>query len=288
MNVKRILVISLSGIGNTILFTPFLNCLRSHYSEIEIDFLTLNQAMTEVVSGSNLANNIFVLSTPPFRILETLWQLRKKHYDYSVTAFPSNKWQFNVLAFLIGAKNRVTHKYKRCQLRTFLVGIHPGCNKENDYRRWPKEYFVELINDLVTQGRKILLFSGPDEIEETAWIYNNINDKDKIFFVKEKSLKNVGTLIARCKIFICTDSALGHIAAVLRVETLAIFGPAQASRTRPYGKYGHYIFLNLPCSPCLKYPFRSTSSKIKCKGNFECLKEIKVEDVIDKINKILK
>jgi len=351
MENKKILVISLSGIGNTILFTPFLNCLRKHCPKTEIDFLTLNQAMAEVVSGSNLVDNIFVLQKSPLKILKTLWQLRKKHYDYSVTAFPSNKWQFNVLAFLIGAKNRVTHKYKCYQLRTlsflqnkkieaieeihdieqnmnllkvfgidskkeereltfylsekdknfaedflkvnnlendFLIGIHPGCNRDNKYRRWPKDCFVELINDLVTQGRKILLFSGPDEIEETAWIYNNIDNKEKVFSVKEKSLKDVGSLIARCKIFICTDSALGHIAAALRVETLAIFGPAQASRTRPYGKYGHYVSLNLSCSPCLKYPFHSTSSKIKCNKDFECLRKIKVEDVIEQINRILK
>jgi len=39
MKDKKILVISLSGIGNTILFTPFLNNLRKHYPKGEIDFL---------------------------------------------------------------------------------------------------------------------------------------------------------------------------------------------------------------------------------------------------------
>lgn len=349
MKNKRILAISLSGIGNTILFTPFLNSFKRNYPEDEIDFLVLNQAMADVVSKSNLVDDIFVLSKKPFRILKTLWQLRKRHYDYSVTAFPSNKWQFNVLAFSIGAKNRVTHKYQCCQLRTlsflqnkkikaiegihdveqnmnllkvfeinpkkeerklifyisnenkrfadnflrqnylenkFLVGIHPGCNKDNKYRRWPKEYFVKLINYLTDKKKNFLLFFGPDEIEEVTWIYNNVNDRSGVFLIEEKNLKNVGALIARCGVFICTDSGLGHIAAVLKVKTFAIFGPAQVLRTRPYGKYGHYISLNLPCSPCLKYPFHSTSSKIKCKKNFECLRKIKVEDVIKKIKEV--
>ncbi|RLG13732.1 hypothetical protein DRN69_05110 [Candidatus Pacearchaeota archaeon] len=351
MRNKKILVISLSGIGNTILFTPFLNSLRENYPQTEIDFLTLNQGMADVVSGSNLVDNIFVLSKKPFRILKTIWRLRKKHYDYSVTAFPSNKWQFNMLAFLIGAKNRITHKYKCCRLRTlsflqnkkipaiegihdveqnmnllkvfginpeneerkltfsiseedkkfaedflrqnclenkFLVGIHPGCNKDNKYRRWPKEYFVKLINYLTEKEKNSLLFFGPDEVEEVIWIHNNINDKSKVFLIGEKNLKNVGALIAKCKVFISTDSGLGHGATALRIPTLAIFGPAQVLRTSPYGKYGHYISLNLPCSPCLKYPFHSTSSKIKCNRNFECLRNIKVEDVINKINEILK
>ena len=72
MRNKKILVVSLSGIGNTILFTPFLNSLRKNYPQAEIDLLTLNQGMADVVSGSNLVDNIFVLSKKPFRILKTI------------------------------------------------------------------------------------------------------------------------------------------------------------------------------------------------------------------------
>jgi len=346
---KKILTISLSGIGNTILFTPFLNSLRKNFPNAKIDFLTLNQAMADVILGSNLVDNIFILPKNPFKILKKILQLRKKHYDYSITAFPSNRWQFNVLAFLIGAKNRVTHSYKCCRWKTlsflqnrkitaiegihdveqnmnlldifgiriekeerkllfhisdedkrfaekflkenrleedFLVGIHPGCKRSTRYRRWPKQRFVELINTLTRKNNnKVLLFAGPDEVEEVKWIYEKVEEDEKIFLVEERSLKKVAALIEKCRIFICTDSGLGHIAATLKVPTFAIFGPSRPSRTRPYGKYGHYISLNLLCSPCLKYPFYSTSSKINCEKNFECLKSLKANKVLKAIMK---
>ena len=163
------------------------------------------------------------------------------------------------------------------------LGIHPGCDKKQKYRRWPKEYFVELINRL-TKNNNILLFAGPDEIEEVTWIYNNSSNKNKIFLIKEKNLNYVGALIKRCKLLISSDSGLGHIAAALKVHAFAIFGPAMASRTRPYGKYGHYISLGLP--PTLKYPFYSTSSKVKDEKQ-ESLIKLKPDLVYEKINSFL-
>ena len=356
MKDKKILVISLSGIGNTILFTPFLNSLRENYPETEIDFLALNQGIADVVLGGNLINSIFVFSKKPFRILKTLWQLRKKHYDYSVIVFPSNKWQFNVLAFLIGAKNRITHKYKCCQLKTlsflqnkkilavegihdveqnmnllrifginpkkeeskltfyiseedkkfaedflkenhlendFLVGTHPGAGGTNKNwqgfsKRWPEENFIELYNKLIEEkNAKILIFGGPEEMELKNRIRHLSNHKENIIIINE-SLKHIAAIIKKCNVFISNDSGLMHIAEASKVPIIGIFGPSNHIRTAPTTLNSQIIRLNLSCSPCLEYPFHSTSSKIKCNKDFECLRKIKVEDVIDKINEILK
>jgi len=350
MKDKKILIISLPGIGNTVLFTPFLNSFKKNYPTTKVDFLVLNQTRADAVSGSNLVDEIFVLPRELLRILKTLWQLRKNHYDYSVTAFPSNKWEYNVLALLIGAKERVTHSYQCCWLGTlsflqnkkipaiegihdveqnmnllevfninperearilsfhisdkdkefaekflkkkklendFLVGIHPGCSENNKYRRWPSEHFIELIDNLTTQKKKIFLFGSFDEIGELNRIYRQCKERDKIFLIQDKNLKHIAALIAKCKLFICNDSGLGHIAATYKIPVLAIIGPTQPLRTKPYGECGYYLSLNLFCSPCLKYPFRSTTSRIKCKRNFKCLREIKASHVLNKIKEIL-
>jgi len=350
---KKILVICASGIGNTILFTPTLETLRKEI-KVKITLFVTKQEFAEPISGSRLVDEIMVFDNDKnlFEKIKNIIKLRREKFDYSITAFPSNRWQFNIFAFLVGAKKRITHSYKVGKLRTlsflqdvkvpakerlhdveqnlnllralninpkrkkrellfyvnsedkefanewlkknkiskknFLVGIHPGCKKSTRYRRWPKENFVKIINNLIKRKKKMLLFAGPDEIEEVIWMYNQYKEKDRVFLIREKGLKHAAALIAKCRMFICTDSGLGHIATALRVPTLAIFGPAQASRTRPYGKYGHYISSNLPRSSCLKYPFQSTSSKIKCKKNFKYLTNIKVEGVMRRINKILR
>ncbi len=340
----KILVILASGIGNTVLFTPTLICLRKHFPDSKIDLFSHKNAFTEPIRNSDLVNKIYI-----FKGLKTLLTLRKNRYNLSITAFPSNKWQFNLFAYIAGAKKRLTHSYKMNRLKTlsffqnekmsvdekihdveqnmnllqslgidisaeprellfytdqeddqfanqwlsdkkissddFIIGIHSGCNKENKFKRWPEQHFVELIKRLSTENKRVLIFSGPDEKQETQSIYDQSKNKN-VFLLQDLSLKRTASIIAHCDIFINTDSGLGHIATAKKVETIALLGPAQLSRIRPFGKYGHYINLNLPCSPCMQYPFETTHSKIECHHSLKCLKKITPDQVINKINEL--
>src|SRR3989344_5606965 len=109
----KILIILASGIGNSILFSPTLKQLRKSLPNAQIDLFAYKPAFAEPFKGSNLSNNIINYQGP-----STLLRLRKQHYDISITAFPSNKWQFNVFAFLVGAKQRITHSYKVGRIST--------------------------------------------------------------------------------------------------------------------------------------------------------------------------
>jgi len=109
----KILVILASGIGNTVLFTPTLICLRKNFPDSKIDLFSHKNAFTEPIKNSGLINNIYI-----FKGLKTLLTLRKNGYDLSITAFPSNKWQFNLFAYIAGAKKRITHSYKMNMFKT--------------------------------------------------------------------------------------------------------------------------------------------------------------------------
>ncbi|MBU0694207.1 MAG: glycosyltransferase family 9 protein [Candidatus Omnitrophica bacterium] len=358
MNKRKILVISLSGIGNTLLATPFLKVLRKHYLDERIDFLGLNQGIVEVVEASSLVDDIFIFSKKFFKNLSVIRQLRRKGYAYSVTLFPSNKRQFNILAFLIGAKRRATHSYDSRNIATFsflqnvkipvdeslcdieqnmnllkaftlesrvknkepnifidkrdaqfaeqflkekrlesefLIGMHPGGGGiwdkrwQGSLKRWPEEYFARACDRLIELKKaKILIFGGVEEEELKDKIKDLSRYKKDIVIINEASLKKVSALIRKCKSFISNDTSLMHIGAALGVPTLGIFGPTNYKRTAPYGKNGYYIKSGISCSPCLKYPFYSTSSKIKCTKNLECLRKITPDDVINKLKEMEK
>lgn len=342
----KILIISVSGIGNTILQSPLINAILKR--DFVVDILFRNKAMETIFRLDKRINKSYTIPKTKKEQLKFIFELRKNKYDYSIVCFPSNKLYFNLFPFIIGAKKRVIHLYNVGKFKTFsflsnikiesdeklhdleqnlnllkalninpekedkelnfnltkeeinfsdewiknnkikkddfLIGIHPGCDKKQKYRRWSKDYFVQLIDKLTEKNIKIILFAGPDEVEDVKWIYTNIKNKNKVFLINDK-LENVASLIKKCNLFISSDSGLGHIAVALKVHTFAIFGPAQASRTRPYGKYGHYISLGL--EPSLKYPFYSTSSKIK-EENPESLMKLKPEYVYEKIKDFLK
>ena len=107
-------------------------------------------------------------------------------------------------------------------------------------------------------------------------------------FVINSSLKLAAALIQKCNLFISNDSGLMHIATAMGVKTIVIFGPTNYKRTAPYGENCYIVRKKLPCSSCLTYPFYSTSSAINCKKNTKCIKEIKVNEVMDKIDKLLR
>jgi len=116
----NILILSLSGIGNTLLFTPTLKSLWERIPHAKITLLVLKKVFGELIAGSPYIYEILAIEDNKNAIqkIRFLLGLRKRKFDVSITVFPSNKIEFNLLAFLIGAKIRITHAYSFGGLRT--------------------------------------------------------------------------------------------------------------------------------------------------------------------------
>ncbi len=347
---KRILVISLSGIGNTLLAMPFLKALRQIKPDAEIFFLGYNKAITQIAEDAGLIDNMLIFRQPLFKKLALIRRLRKSGFDYSFTLFPSNKWQFNIFAFIAGAKNRVTHAYDCRRLRTlsflqnikipanpglhdteqnlkllkavnaekkdisktpylvlkpyhskfaddfikkynlkdkFLIGVHPGAGGsltkkwQGLYKRWPQDYYIKLIGRLIKlKNAYILIFGGPEEEKLKKSIKRKASYKNNIIAVSSESIKQTAALIQKCNFFISNDTGLMHLSCAVNVPALGIFGPTNPERTAPRGENSRIIEPRLDCAPCLKYPFETSDSRIKCGHSMKCMRSITVEAVI--------
>lgn len=104
----KVLFLAASGIGNTILATPMIQRARELWPEAQLDLLTSRRIFQAPLAHANIIANFYDLER---NALSILWHLRREHYDISINCFPSNRWQFNVVAGIIGAKLRVTHVY---------------------------------------------------------------------------------------------------------------------------------------------------------------------------------
>jgi len=111
----KILVIALSGIGDALMFTPALKLLRKNLPNTEIDVLVMYKGTQEIYSSNPNINKIIhfnFVEEGAIKSFKFLLQLRKK-YDASINVYPSNRKEYNLISFIIGAKKRVGAVYLR-------------------------------------------------------------------------------------------------------------------------------------------------------------------------------
>ncbi len=114
----KILILALSGIGDALMFTPALQLLRTKLPEAEIDALVMYKGVKEIYERTGLLNTIHhfdFLKASKLASLNFILKLRGK-YDTSLNVYPSNRKEYNLINFLIGAKNRGAVHYLRSDI----------------------------------------------------------------------------------------------------------------------------------------------------------------------------
>jgi heptosyltransferase II len=166
---KSVLAISVAGIGNTILFSPFLEELHKRKGEYSADIVVWNKGMADIVSDMAIAESVYVVPKGWIRRLKFILVLRRKHYDYSITAFPSNNWKYNLFAYLVGAKRRVTHGYSCCKIRSLsslqnnriraVEGIHDVIQNLNLLKAFEIDIPENIVSPHLRPGGESLDFA---------------------------------------------------------------------------------------------------------------------------------
>tara|TARA_Y100000310_G_scaffold339097_1_gene430696 strand:- start:4001 stop:5059 length:1059 start_codon:yes stop_codon:yes gene_type:complete len=111
---KKIIILALAGIGDGLLLTPTISLLRKTYPEAEITALVREKpTKTLFERNKNLDKTLYFpfLQAGYLKSLLYILSLRKEKYDLSILAYPANRFQTNLVSFLIGAKKRLAHKY---------------------------------------------------------------------------------------------------------------------------------------------------------------------------------
>ncbi len=115
----KILILALSGIGDALMFTPALKLLRHALPEARIEALVMYKAVKDMYDRNTDLDKVYYfdfLKEGTVRSLVFLQRLRKK-YDASINVYPSNRKEYNIINFIIGAEKRVAGKYLRKDLQ---------------------------------------------------------------------------------------------------------------------------------------------------------------------------
>ncbi len=114
-----------------------------------------------------------------------------------------------------------------------LIGIHPGAG--GTIKRWPVDYFRRLIACLLKmRGAKILIIEGPAEPGLSAEVSRDLPSAHLIHAVG-LPVHLLAAVLVNCRGFIGHDSGVTHLAGVLDVPSVALFGPTRPEHWAPLG-----------------------------------------------------
>ncbi len=141
-----------------------------------------------------------------------------------------------------------------------LVVIHSGTSDFGAYKRWPTANYAQLADRLVEELNARILFTwGPGELERVKEILDTMKHPGYTPggasahpAPRTEALGQLVSLIKRADLFISGDTGPMHIASILGVPQVAIFGPKDPVIYGPYQKKAIVVRKELDCSPCTK------------------------------------
>ena len=110
----KILLIAMSGIGDTLIATPLLHELRANFPTAQIDVLVMWAGAKDLLEGNPHVNRVWqknFIKDGALRSLPFLLQVRREGYDISLNAHTQGRVAYRATARFIGAKRRVSHAY---------------------------------------------------------------------------------------------------------------------------------------------------------------------------------
>jgi heptosyltransferase II len=157
------------------------------------------------------------------------------------------------------------------------IGLCPGA-EYGPAKRWLPERFAEAAAKISAQSSAqwILLGTKQDAAigeQIAAAIGNHCVNR-----IGQTTLEELIDELRRCRLLLTNDTGTMHLAALLGVPVVAVFGSTEPRLTGPLGN-GHIILRHhVECSPCFLR---------ECPIDFRCMKAITADEVADAVLSML-
>jgi ADP-heptose:LPS heptosyltransferase len=309
--IKRILVITLSNVGDIILTTPVIRALSKEFPGSRIDVMTGPRGR-EIFDKDPGIFKLIIYDKHSSISEKRRLQLKLKKLKYDLAVDLKN----TVLPLLLAPKYRtspmqrfprsITHKKQRHLYRLHSFGIENLSEKsyihipklDEDYvrnliktntipvpmvivnpgakshlKRWTAEGFAEVCDGLSHECGAGIVFVGMGEDKDTVLSVTKKMKSKYYDLVGKTNIRQLAGLIKSSSLLITNDSAPLHLGCAVGAKVLAIFGPTDPKKYGPTGEFDAVINKKLFCSPC---------EEAACKHGHECMKLVSADEVLDR------
>jgi len=322
--IKKILFITLSNIGDVILTLPVLDYLRANFPAAKITVMVgprpkgvfqdspyidklivydKHSRLTDKIKLFNelkkerfdlvvdLRNTIFGAFLPakyrtsPFvSIPKSIKHLKDRHlYKLKAQSSKLKVKEPSVARDSLYIK-REDERYIEDVLRKNNIDEHDelvviSSGARSHTKRWDKDKFLYLSSEIIRDFKvKVILVGEKDDIATNRYISGHLGHSILDLSAKT-TLTQLAYLIKRAKLVVANDSGISHLASYLNIPIVTIFGPTDEVKSGPWSQKSLVVKKELFCRPCLK---------AQCRFNtLECMKMIKVEDVLRAVRNVL-
>ena len=317
----KILVVRFSSIGDIILTTPILRCLKSQL-DCDIDFLTKRSYQNLLLSNPNI-RDIYTLNE---KTNDTINFLRNKEYDIiidlqsnlrslkirlglKVKSFVVKKLnikRYILIYFGINLlNNHIVDRYFKTVRNLKVYNDNKGIDyilsnetklkfkTDKDYISWciggtyeAKKLSVKQISSVINKlNSDVVLIGGAAEKKMAAEIIKNTISKKVLSFCGEISIEESALLIKKSKLFLTNDTGMMHIASAFNSPIISFWGctkPSLGFSAYMPNKKSENIIIEITKRPCSKH---GKNCRFQSKG---CIKEIDYTTISKTITRLIK
>ena len=145
-------------------------------------------------------------------------------------------------------------------------------------KRWLHERFAEVAKNIADQENTQWVLLGTKRDIELGQQIANLLDNYCLNRIGQTTIEELIAELRECRLLLTNDTGTMHLAALLGVPTVSIFGSTEPLLTGPLGD-GHIVLRHhVECSPCFLR---------ECPLDFRCMKVVTVSEVTDAVRSIL-
>ncbi len=316
-SVDKILVMSLTNLGDVILTCPVVDVLLETYPHAKITLIVGPKGPALFAGHPRIEALVYDKHSSPLSQLRWFSQLRRRKFDAvidlrntALTVFFAAKYGTHPLIHVSKEPhlkeqhlNRLRSAFKgdlpkaealsikiydedlkACQTHVWdklrskeYVLMAPGA--ADSAKRWDPLGFAQVANKIALHGLDIVVVGGKEEHELIETIKKNTQAK-LIIAEGVLNLRQMVPIINKAKLVIAHDSGLMHLASYLNRPVVGLWGPTDHTKSHPWSDQWWVIVRNENCARCKNR--RLTNVR------HTCMSAITTEEVINTVEEALK
>jgi lipopolysaccharide heptosyltransferase II len=157
------------------------------------------------------------------------------------------------------------------------IGLCPGA-EYGPAKRWLPERFAEVAAAINQQRRVEWVLFGTKSDEEIGATIETMLSGNCTNLIGKTSVQQLIDELRRCRLLLTNDTGTMHLATLLGIPVVAIFGSTEPQLTGPLGKQARVIRHHVECSPCFLR---------ECPIDFRCMHAVGSSEVAAAVLQVL-